>query len=123
MDGTGLAISPIGMRWMQLDGSGLSASPIMMLALSAFDGEARSPIVNSYTRIDGSGLSTSPLLMSDGEVEGVRPLDSLQRLMDSGGWSTPDGEQAASLLNTSGAFETQADTLGAGASLGSIALD
>jgi len=119
LEGAGLSTSPLGMRWMMLNGSGLSASPISLLALTAFDGRnINTSITRSYAPLSGSGLSTSPILMSEGALDSDEPLSGLRELLDGGGWSTPDGEQAASLLAGSGEFSVLADAVGTGAGLG-----
>jgi len=118
LDGTGLSASPLGLRLMSLSGSGLSTSPLMMLTLSASD-SLNSVGMQTYSML-GSGLSTSPLMMSSGTIGGDDSLGGLQTLLNSGGWSSIDGDQAASLIAGSSAIVTLADAVGSGASQGAV---
>ena len=133
LDGVGISTSPFGIRVIDvsrgLSASGISISPFRMVAFEADD------ILN------GKGISTSPfgmraitspnpevcldacetfwndpIQLATGEILAPRSVEvtgtALHAQLLEGGWTTPDGNAAASSLATQEALELHADAEG-----------
>jgi hypothetical protein len=116
LDGSGLSSSPLGLmplRQMVFDGSGLSSSPLGLdtsLRLLSFEGSglSSSPLGLTATAmlLDGEGVDLDGIAIDDqpvflAEMGATNPQlegTSLGSQLESGGWVTAEGYEAASLV-------------------------
>jgi hypothetical protein len=95
-DGSGLSSSPLGLssslRLMSFEGSGLSSSPLGLTAVSLMlDGEG--------IDVDGIALDDQPVFLAEmGATNDQLDGTSLGTALESGGWVTTEGYEAASLM-------------------------